>query len=206
MSDQAPTSTSTEVARPTSTETTVRQLVRAAAGLRDESNMLSDDAKDLHRRALLHNLDTRTAPHAQRAVTELLEALSGYGFAWSAIARMVGVSVPALRKWRNGETPTGPNRRRLAQLLAMVEFLAKDYLVDDPASWMEVPISSEAPISPGDLYALDRTDLVLDWASHRMEATAVLDESMPDWRERYASDFEVSRWHDGQLVTRPRER
>jgi len=206
MSDQAPTSTSTEIARPARTETTVRQLVSAAAGLRDESSLLSDDAKDLHRRALLHNLDTRTAPHAQRPVVDLLQSLSESGFAWSEIARLIGVSVPALRKWRSGESPTGGNRRRLAQLLAMVDFLANDYLVDDTASWMDVPISSQAPLAPNDLYEMGRLDLVLDWASQRLEGHEVLDEALPNWRERYASDFEVVRWLDGQLVTRPRER
>lgn len=199
------TSTQTTVVVPEGSETTIRQLVSATAGLRDGSELLHEDARDLHRRSLLHNLDTRTAPQAQRPVTDVLQDLAGYGFAWSAIAQLVGVSVPAVRKWRNGEAPSASNRHRLAQLVALVEFLSRDYLVDDPAGWLEVPISSEAPVTPADLYALGRTELILDWASHRLDPQSVLDEVDPNWRETFASEFEVAAWHDGQLMTVRRE-
>jgi transcriptional regulator with XRE-family HTH domain len=201
------TSTATDVRMPEASETvvTARLLVFETAGLRDETRFLHHDTRELHRRALLHNLDVRTGPKAKLATNNLLAELAARGFAWNAVARLVGVSVPALRKWRQGETASGENRRKLAELAALCDLLEDEYHVEDVASWMEVPISSEAPVRPLELYERGRTELLLDWAAHRVDPYSLLDEAFPGWHERYRSEFEVFRADDG-LALRLRDR
>jgi len=193
------TATSTDVRSPDVSETLVTSLllVSATAGLRDRTTFLSEDTKDLNRQALLHNLDVRTGPKARMSSVNLLTELSARGFAWSTVAKLVGVTVPALRKWRQGESATGANRRRLARLAALCELLEGEYAVEDVAGWMEVPLTSEAPITPVDFYDRDRLDLLLDWAAHRVDPYVALDEAFPGWYVRYRSDFEVFKDDDG---------
>lgn len=193
------TATATDVRSPqvSETEVTWGLLVTETAGLRDRSSFLSDDTRALHRRTLVHSLDVRTAPKAHSSTQSLVAELADRGFSWSAIARLVGVSIPALRKWRQGEAASGTNRYGLARLAALCDLVESEYQVEDVAGWMEVPISSEAPVMPLDLYEAGRIDLLLDWAGHRLDPYAILDEAFPGWHERYRSEFEVFHSADG---------
>jgi len=92
------------------------------------------DLDDLHQRS--HEVEWRTlaADRARSSTTALLDELAAMGFAWRDVARLVGVSVPAVQKWRRGEGATGENRARLASLLAACDLIAAHYLVEDLAT------------------------------------------------------------------------
>ncbi|WP_271403832.1 hypothetical protein [Kocuria palustris] len=132
----------------------------------------------------------------------MLAELADLGFAWRDIARMVGVSVPAVQKWRRGEKASGDSRSRLASLLAACDLIAGRYLIDEIASWFEVPLSSSAPVTPIVLYSANRADLVFEFASGHVDPEALLSEFDPDWRERHRSDFEVFEAGDGNRSIR----
>ena len=173
-----------------------------AGHIRNRSTLVSRDAAEVQHDALRLQLDARTARSARQDPAALLNQLSQMGFAWRDIARMVGVSVPALRRWRNGELPGGENRRRIAQLVAFAEIICDDHLVFEPASWMEVPIVSDAPTTPIDLYATGHLDVVFDLAADHCSPEAALDAAIPDWRERFRSNWEVGTAEDGQPYIR----
>jgi transcriptional regulator with XRE-family HTH domain len=185
-------------------EELANDLTEQAGFLRNHVAVISEDSVSVHHRSLRLQLDTRIARLVTGNPASLLEELAAMGFGWRDIARMVGVSVPALRRWRNGDMPTGENRRAIAQLVAFVQIIRDDHLVFEPASWMEVPIASGAPLTSIDLYADGRWDLVFDLATSNRSPEDALDNAKPDWRERYDSGWEVGMAADGQPYIRPR--
>ena len=78
-------------------------------------------------------------------------------------------------------------------------------MVEEIASWFEMPLSSLAPVTPIDLYADDRADLVFEFASGHTDPEAILTQFDPDWRERYRSDFEVFEASDGNRSIRMKD-
>ncbi len=181
-----------------------RNIAERAGHVRNQTNLVGDDAAEIQRDAFGAELDARTYDLArQNPPTVLLELLSELGFAWRDIARMVGVSVPALRRWRNGERPTGDNQRAIAQVLAFARIIQEEHLpLHEIASWMEVPITREAPVTPIDLYASGHLSVVHDLAAGHRTSDAALDEVAPGWRERYRTAWEVSTADDGQPYIR----
>lgn len=146
---------------------------------------------------------------SQRNGQELLALLSDYGLAWRDVARLVKVSVPAVQKWRRGEGITGGNRLRLAGVVALLECL-EDKMINEPASWLEVPVLRDVAVTGMDMLAAGRHDLVLELAADDpvvgVERTQVLDEFDPDWRTtRVDNSFEVVEADDGILSIRPRQ-
>ena len=190
--------------RVSETQTSFLALADEAGFLRTRSKMLTDDVTELHQDAQLEELEERARNRVKLNVEELLNRLSGLGFAWRDVARMVGVSVPAVQKWRRGESASGENRFRLAQLVAICDMVAEDHLVIDVAGWLEVPISSAAPLTPLDLLTAGRDDLVLEHASEHVSAEEILDRFDDGWRDRYRSEFEVFVAADGIPSLRPR--
>ena len=184
---------------------TIREAVEDVGYLRNQTGLLVDDSLDLHRSVeQLHSeaLDVQLRTLANRRVREelsaLLEELSDLGFSWRDIARTSGVSVPALRKWRLGAPATGENRKRVATMAAFCAIAHEEYLIREVASWLETPIHLAAPITPMDMIANDRWDLVLRLAStDGQDPELVLDEFEPDWRQRYDSPVEVFTGPDG---------
>ncbi|CCQ16882.1 putative uncharacterized protein [Rhodococcus sp. AW25M09] len=143
--------------------------------------------------------------NSTRAVTDMLSELSDHGVAWSDLAATLGISVPALRKWRkntNGTTPE--NHRRLAQLTAFYARLAE--LVASPARWMSMPLVDGYNVTPADVYSPDNGARLLDLAAGNVGTTAegVLDAIMADWRDKWRSEYEVFEAADGELSMRPR--
>ncbi|MFF2816344.1 hypothetical protein ACFVT9_12570 [Kitasatospora cineracea] len=134
----------------------------------------------------------------------MLDELSDLGFAWRDVARMLGVSVAAVQKWRRGDGVTGNNRRNIASLLAVCDMTTSHYGVDEIASWFEMPLVSGCPITPIDLYAQARPDLVFDYASGHSDPEQVLSNLDPEWREHSRSSFEVFEAADGELAIRPK--
>lgn len=188
------------------TQLSASLLTERAGAVRGHARRLTSDTEELHRDTTFHEWTTRTAARGKEAPTELLSELAELGFAWRDVARMVGVSVAAVQKWRRGERITGDNRRRVAGLLAACDMVVEHYMVSEVASWFEMPLVPDAPLTPADLYAHERSDLVFDYASGHSEPGAVLAVFDPDWRERYRSDFEVFTAADGQRSLRPKDR
>lgn len=172
-----------------------------------ESADLHGRVSDTRRRAHLLELEGRTVDRARCAPTQALEQLSDHGFAWRDIARVVGVSVPAINKWRKGTGITGENRLKIARLLALIDMLS-DRFIDEPASWLEMPISDGVGLSRMDLLERGRYDLVLALASpHTGDGTvdSVLNEIDPDWRENLVDNmFESYVADDGVISIRPK--
>lgn len=205
------TQTSAKTSRPAEfprTQTT-QDVLSEAGYLRTRVRLLQDDTDDLahritstERSALELELEKRTTAEARRNLQELLNELASAGFAWRDIARLVGVSVPALRKWRRGESATGTNRRAVASLLAFARLLTENHLVNDVSSWLEIPLHPDAPITGLDLYEAGRIDLLYDRASLRTTDEQALDIYEPEWRSAYHSDIEVFVAEDGETGLR----
>ena len=188
------------------TQLSAMQLNERVGFVRGVARQLSVATDELHKNTTYYAWTVRTAARGREAPADLLNELADLGFAWRDIARMVGVSVGAVQKWRRGERITGDNRRYLAGLLAACDLVVDQYMVSEVASWFEMPLVAEAPITPADLYAAERTDLVFDYASGHADPTSVLNNLDPDWREQYRSDFEVFTASDGQRSLRRRDR
>lgn len=195
---------SESITTPTRSETRLvaARLTDEVGGNRSEARVLHERYDDLHQH--IHDVEWRTvaAERAKSSVATMLAELADLGFAWRDIARLVHVSVPAVQKWRKGEKASGESRQRLASLLAACDLITDHYLVDEIASWFEVPLSVSAPMTPIDLYSADRADLVFEFASGHVDPEALLTQFDPDWRERYRSDFEVFEAGDGNRSIR----
>lgn len=176
-----------------------------AGALRSTARSLGQDARDLHRNTWTAELEEATQHQARRGTLDLLNTLHEEGFAWRDIARMAGVSVPAVQKWRRGENATGANRNRLAQIVALIAKLKNDNFVTDPASWCEIPLSVEASVTPIDLIAEGKTEIVFELSGNHISPMEALDAFEPEWRGCFRDpSFETFKADDGQLSIRPR--
>ena len=189
---------------------TIDEVVAEVGHLRSRTRLLGEDVAETdrdvgeaYREALSDQLDVKARMTAKRSVADMLGELADAGFSWRDIAALVGVSVPAVRRWRLGEPATGANRLAVARTVALVEMLRDDHLVSDVASWMEVPLVSAAPVTAIDLAAAGLFQEVIEIAANHSTGEDVLDRTQPGWRERYRSDYEVFEAPDGELGTRP---
>jgi hypothetical protein len=187
---------------------------RPSTTLFDQVDVVYRESTDLHgrvcdtrRRAHLVELESKMDERARCAPTQALEQLSDHGFAWRDIARVIGVSVPAITKWRKGTGITGENRLRIARMLGLIDMLS-DRFIDEPASWLEMPITEGVGLSRMDLLARGRYDLVLALAStHTGDGTveSVLNEFDRDWRDNWVDNtFETYVADDGGISIRPK--
>lgn len=185
-------------------EERAKDLAERAGHIRNTTTVIGDDATAIQHEAFRMQLDARTSQLVKQDPAALLDELSDMGFAWRDIARMLGVSVPALRGWRKGDRPSGENRRQIAQLLSFAQIIRDDHLVFEPASWMEVPLVRDAPVTAIDLYETGDLEIIHDLAAEKITPEASLDATRPDWRERYRSDWEVATAEDGERFIRPK--
>ncbi len=162
-----------------------------------------------HREALVSDLDARANPMlARKSTVDLLEQLRDEGFAWRDVARVVGVSVTAVQKWRRGERAQPLNRRTIAKIVAVVDML-RERGIDDPAAWLEMPIKDQVSVTCIDLLAADRFDLAMEFsvntATMSWTPDEILDEFDPRWRTTQMDDaFETFVAKDGIRSIRPR--
>jgi transcriptional regulator with XRE-family HTH domain len=170
--------------------------------LRDLTSFLDKDVGGDHRAVQAKTLDLLARDRARANVVSLLEELSGErGLGWSDIARLVGVSVQAITKWRRGESVSGEKRLAVARLAALLELLT-DVPIADPAGWLEMPVLSGFSVRHLDFYASGRPDLLFDLAHLRVRPEDALAELDPAWREQYKLEHEVYQAEDGQLSVR----
>lgn len=181
-------------------------LVNRSWVLRSDSNNLHAEIIDGHTELVVEQLEANAQERAKAGTTALLAELADHGFAWVDIARLVGVSVPAIRKWRTGGAASSEKLLELTRVVALVDWLRDDKLIADVASWLEVPLSPSAPLTRMDLLQRGAHDLVIrSLVGDGLTPAAVLDEFEPGWRESYSSDFEVFTAGDGQRSIRPKQ-
>ena len=180
-------------------------LTRRYGMLRDETSVLDADVGTDHRAAQLQTLEVLARDRAREDVNTLLHELSSVrGLGWSDIARLVGVSVQAVRKWRRHEPVTGENRLAVARLVALLDMLSSEASVRDPAGWLEIPLIAGYSIRHLDLYRLGRADLLFDLAHLRITPEQAMSELALDWWDRYRLEHEVYEAEDGQRSVRRR--
>jgi hypothetical protein len=161
-----------------------------------------------HRAAYVERWEAAAVANRRRSVLDLLSALAeAHGVAWSDIAGLLGVSVPALRKWRKSSSGTTPdNHLRLARLVAFFDILNE--FVATGAQWMSMPLVDGYNICAADLYddTPQRTAAILDYAAGNAGTApeGLLDEVVPGWREIWRSEYESFVAEDGVRSLRPR--
>lgn len=189
---------------PSATRTTTVLLTEQTSSLRNQVQALQQDVVDTLQQT--HELEwrERTSKCARRSARQLLVELGDLGFGWRDIARLLGVSVAAVQKWRKGESISGESRRSIAALAAACDLLAAHFYVEEIASWFETPLTGRVGVTPIDLWAAGRQDLLFEYASTAADPELLLTKFDPDWRTRVESDFEVFHAEDGQLSIRPR--
>lgn len=162
---------------------------------------LGPRAAGLRRRMLEHHWEERQQVEVARDGRSLLEELGDLGMAWRDVARLVGVSVAAVQKWRRGDGITGANRLKLAGIVALLAYLQEN-MISAPVSWLEVPVRQGVSVCRLDLLIAGRYDLVLELANDEAApvetANDVLDEFDPNWHTTRVEDrFEVFTAADG---------
>jgi hypothetical protein len=182
----------------------VAAVAEHAGHLRARARLLSEDTGQAHRDSLDLLVGARTAERARSGLRTLLATLNDFGFAWRDIARLLHVSVPTIRKWRTGENATAEHRNAAARLVAVCEIIAESCMIEDIASWFEIPLLEGAGITTLDLYEAGRIDLVLEHAHQHRDTTEILDDFDSEWRTRTSSRFEVFDAPDGQPAIRVR--
>lgn len=191
-----------ETDRMSVTQPSSRVLTEEAGFLRSGARQLNADTQRLHNDTQLHEWTSRASARGKEAPLDLLMHLSDLGFSWRDIARMLGVSVPAIQKWRKGARLTGESRRALANLVAACDLIQDDYSVSEVASWFEMPLLADVPVTPIDLYASGHFSALFDYAGDHADTETILAMLDPDWKLTYHSDFEVFRAEDGNLSIR----
>lgn len=182
-----------------STVETIRRLQRSYEELTGPVRLLNEDVEAGRREVREWDLDERTAAKARHDAPTLLDELStDRGFSWSDIARLCGVSISAVRKWRAGETPSPERRRDLARLAAFVDLLDEIAPVADPATWMLMRLVDDHTATAADLYLDGRSNDLLEHAQGHLGVNELLDRWNPNWRESTRSDWQIVTAADGE--------
>lgn len=130
-------------------------------------------------------LQQATDKYLKMPIAQLLEVLSiDYGFSWTSIAQASQVSVPALRKWRQGGSITRENRDSLTKLAVLCDRLAK-LEIENPEAFLEGALWPDVPLKVLDVFIKDRSELIMDYAKGLIPSARLLDAVMEDWRDRY---------------------
>jgi len=179
------------------TSVAIESLTRLYGDLRDEARLVNSDIVEGHHEVRRWHLDDRTAVKARSGVGDLLHEFAvDRGMTWASIARLCGVSVSAVRKWRTGEAPSPDSRLAVARLGAFIGLLG-ELPVSEPAAWLAMPMMSGYTVTGEDLYIAGHADRLLDLASGQADLDEVLSVLDKDWRTRYRSDYEVIEAGDG---------
>lgn len=172
-------------------------LADDAGWLRHWSRAVNGTVVTLHDDALSLQLEARTNELKKRPLVDLLDECATRGFAWRDVARILKVSVPALRKWREGGGIDGAHRFTLSRLVAFCVIAESEHGVSDVAGWLEQPLVSRCPVTGLDLAADERFEDLLALASGQIAPESVLDEAQPGWRDAPDDGAEVFIAADG---------
>jgi hypothetical protein len=200
------------VKAPTLPPETAGDLIPVVSNLRYATDLVhaksvevQAQSVELGRKAYSLHLAERTATRERQAVKSLLDDIAATGLSWTLMSRIFGVSVPAIRKWRLGEGASPENRHAVARLAALLDLLDDQFMVEDPAAWLEIPLA-ETHRTVADIFIAGRDGLVLDYASRWIPTPeALLDEFDPAWREAEAArEYETFDAPDGGVGIRRR--
>lgn len=183
---------------------TIRELTSAYAGLAGVVRVLDSDIKTGRRAVRTLDLDDRTNAKAIASVDVLLDELAvDRGLTWAEIARLSGVTVSAVRKWRAGDSISSESRRSLARLAAFLELLEEVGPVGDAAGWLGMRLTEHHTVTAADLYCDGRADDVLEYAQGHLSAGEALDRWNPDWRSATRAEWMIVDDPDaGRLLVR----
>lgn len=189
---RAMSSTAERSLRPRAiSETRASQLVEVGL-LRDDIHGFAESAREIHHEEVERELDDRAMDLAQQGARTLLEQIGvSWGLSWTSVARMIGVSDTAVRKWRHGAPVTNDNLRQLARLVAFLRLVKEQNWVTDVAAWLETRIAEAATLTPADLYP-DHVDLLFELATRRITPHDALERFDPAWRKHYSVDSRLT--------------
>jgi hypothetical protein len=155
----------------------------------DHAKELLEEVSVAQRSPDVEELQRRVEKLQRRRPDELLEVLAGdFGMSWTAISKLVGVSIPAVRKWRGHGSISPAHAADIAQLAGLCEFLESTG-VADPARWLDTRVWPDVPIRRADLVASNRLDLISAYASGRIASgSELLDQFDPGWRREYPAE------------------
>lgn len=179
-------------------------VANEAGALRTDVDRLSNTVAEVHSETLQIQIEARTDEAAKRPPVDLLAELSGMGFSWTDIARLVGVSIPAIRKWRQGESVSGENRRSVARVVALVGVLDKDHIIDDVPSWLEMPLAGSR-FTGLDVVEQGHTSDLMEFAANHISGSDLLDRALSNWRTDQDDRFEIFDAGDGERAIRLRD-
>lgn len=168
----------------------------------DAEQARQEALSDIRRR-----LDRAKAVYLQRSPREVAVTLADQlGVGQLVVARALGVTPTAVRKWRRGEPARPEHRDRLAQLAALFQLLS-EVGVHDPAGWFDIAISAESTLTPLDLFGAGRADIVVLYGAGIVDPHETLDTFRPSWRLEFTPDrdYEVVRLADGSRSVVPRQ-
>jgi len=187
---------------------TVTERMHSAERWRGHVERSYDEARDGHRDVIGRKLDDDAQRMATgpESLTEVITHLGTYGFAWTDVARIVGVSVPALRKWRMQKGINSAHAFSLARLVAFAQYLREEGGVDDVVAWLALPIRSGVPISFMDVVAKGGMIDICEYTRSWIAADTILDTWIPGWHDRFRQRFEIVETADGERGIRPLDR
>jgi hypothetical protein len=151
-----------------------------AGSRRREAAQRQEEAVEWHELTLRNLLTRKTDDKSRLGHRALLQELTEEdGLGWTEIARLVGVSVPALRKWRLGGDISPTRLGAVARLAAFLEIVASE-AVHDPAAWLHIPLHRDHPYkscSKADIYAAGGAQDLLAFAKDYIR----LDDLLARW-------------------------
>lgn len=163
---------------------------------------LLEEAKQKHLDEIGRRLGQLGLQMRAKQVTELLKYLTtDQAFAWADVARLLGVSVPAVRKWRLEGGVAPDNHARLADLGAFVKLFTELVPSVKPSVWLSTPLVSGYTVAPRHLYSAQLAASLLDVAQNGSPFLSLLDSWDPLWRDHYDDrGFEVGHGPDGRFL------
>ncbi len=134
-----------------------------------------EEQREWHERTVRALLAERGDIKAQLGLKGLLTELTEiHGLGWSELARLVSVSVPAVRKWRLGGDITTPRRVALSRLAALLELLGSEG-VQDPAAWLSLPLDGNGGVSKSEIFTAGHASDLLLYAKQELSQQDLLE-------------------------------
>jgi DNA-binding transcriptional regulator YiaG len=190
-------------------ETTIEALVhtRDAYAARQRAHEHHSEAVENHQSKYLGEWQQRVKSHSERSHENMLSSLWESGLSWRDIARLLKVSIAAVQKWRSGEKMAPKNFARLRDFVAAYDTVAAHKPGVDIASWLDVPILTDVPVTPRNLWTDGDPNTFFEYALGDLKPEAALDTFDSAWRQRYRDDgFESFVGEDGLLSIRTKNR
>ncbi len=164
------------------------------------------DTVENHQSRYLDEWQQRAKSHSDRSHEDMLSSLWDSGLSWRDIARSLKVSIAAVQKWRNGEKMAPKNFARLRDFVAAYDTVAAHKPGVDIASWIDVPLLTDVPVTPRNLWTDGDPNTFFEYALGDLKPEAALDRFNSEWRQRYRDDgFDSFVGEDGLLSIRTKD-